>query len=67
MQIWNLEQKFIYFRILQSADGHINIFKCIEVLSTGDVFQNFPNFGLWKNAVLIVDKHGDFAPFQRFF
>ena len=32
--------------ILQSADGHINIFKCIEVLSMGDIFQNFPSFGL---------------------
>ena len=44
MQIWNLEQKFIYFHILQSADSHINIFKCLEVLSVGDIFQNFPNF-----------------------
>ena len=63
MQIWNLEQKFIYFHILQSADSRINSFKCIEVLSMGDVFQNFPNFGLWKNAALTVGKHGDFVPF----
>ena len=63
MQIWNLKQKFIRFHILQCADGHINIFKCIEVLCVGDVFQNFPKFGLWKNAVLTVDKHRDLVPF----
>ena len=56
-----LEQKFNYFHILQSAYGHINIFKCIEVLSVGDVFQNFPNFGLRKEAAITVAKHGDFV------
>ena len=52
----------MYFHILRSADGHIGICKCIEVLSVGDVFQNVLNIGLWKNAVLTVEKHGDFAP-----
>jgi len=66
MHIWNLEQKCIHFLILQSADGHINLFKYIEK-SVGDVFQNFLNFGVCKNAVLTVDKHRDFVPFWQFF